>query len=284
MKSIKITIVLTLFMFIACAVQDNARLVELAKNDQSDRKEYNAEIEKNDAERLHEVNKIIQNGELRTSNDFFNAAIVLQHGSQPSDYKKANELAKKAVEIDANNRNAKILIAQSMDRYLLSINKPQIYGTQRKGIGELEYLRDIDTTQISDEERIKLGVQTLKENLDYFNKMHHKKESNILNYTPSDSLIRAYFPEKRADLIGTFEELLSKIKYPKAALENNISGKVLIQYTITAEGNTKNIMVIEGIGYGCDEEAKRIIQDAKFKNYLNQDTERRTRIPFEIQK
>ena len=43
------------------------------------------------------------------------------------------------MEIDANNRIAKMLIAQSMDRYLLSINKPQIYGTQRRKIGELEY-------------------------------------------------------------------------------------------------------------------------------------------------
>ncbi len=283
MKSLKNVIILPLLLFIACATQDNARLVELAKNDQSDRKVYNSEIDKNDAERLREVNEIIQNGGLITSNDFFNAAIILQHGSKPSDYKKANELAKKSVEIDANNRIAKILIAQSMDRYLLSINKPQIFGTQRREIGELEYLQDIDTLKISDEERKKLGIQTLKENLDYFNKIHHKKESNILNYVLSDSLIKVYFPEKRADLIGTFEELLSKIKYPKAALENNISGKVLVQYTITAEGNTKNIMVIEGIGYGCDEEAKRIIHEAKFKNYLNQDTERRTRIPFEIQ-
>lgn len=283
MKSLKNVILLSLFLFIACATQDNTKLVELAKNDQSDRKKYNPEIDKNDSERLREVNKIIQNGGLSTSNDFFNAGIILQHGNKPSNYKKANELAKKAVEIDANNRIAKILIAQSMDRYLLSINKPQIYGTQRKEIGELEYLEDIDTLKISDEERKKLGIQTLKENLDYFNKMHHKKESNILKYIPSDSLIRVYFPEIRADLIGTFEELLSKIKYPKAALENNISGKVLVQYTITAEGNTKNIMVIEGIGYGCDEEAKRIIHEAKFKNHLNRDTERRTRIPFEIQ-
>lgn len=75
---------------------------------------------------------------------------------------------------------------------------------------------------------------------------------------------------------------MSKIQYPKAALKNNITGKVVVEYTITPEGNTKNIMVVEGIGYGCDEEAKRIISIAKFKNYLNRDIERRTPIPFEI--
>ncbi|MHA6247425.1 energy transducer TonB [Pontibacter sp. CAU 1760] len=65
-------------------------------------------------------------------------------------------------------------------------------------------------------------------------------------------------------------------------MENNITGKVLVQYTIDANGNVKDAVVVEGIGYGCDEEALRVIKLAKFKNYMNQDIERRSRVPFEI--
>lgn len=282
MKKFNIFFLLFCLLISSCGVQDNVRLVELAENDQLDRKQNNPKLSKNDSDRLKEVKEIIQSNDLKTSNDYFNAAIILQHGNGPQDYKTANELAIKAVNLDSQNQSAKVLIAQSMDRYLLSINKPQIYGTQRKLLGKLEYLQKIDTLQISDTKRKELGLKTLQENLDYFNKMHQKKEGNILAYIPTDSLIRKYYPEKRADLIGTFDELLSKINYPPEALKNNISGKVLVEYTITSKGDTKNIIVVDGIGYGCDEEAKRIISIAKYKNYLNRDTERRTRIPFEI--
>lgn len=282
MKKYNLIFLLSVLLIISCKVSDNSRLAELAKSDQLDRKRNTPEISKNDRARLKEVKTIISEDTLITSNDYFNAAIVLQHGDEPQDYKTANDLAKKAVEIDEGNQKAKILVAQSMDRYLLSINKPQIYGTQRKLLGELEYMQPIDTLQISDFERKQLGLRTIRETLDFFNKMHQKNESNILNYVPNDSLIRIYYPEKRADLIGTFDELLSNINYPPEALKNNISGKVLVEYIITPEGNTKNILVVDGIGYGCDEEAQRIISIAKYKNYLSRDIERRTRIPFEI--
>ncbi|MDW7693037.1 energy transducer TonB [Flammeovirgaceae bacterium SG7u.111] len=266
----------------SCLAQDNQRLMYLAEQDQSDRKQNNLEVSKNDRTRLNEVKSIFILGGVNTSKDFFNAALIFQHGDNPEDYKKANDLAQKAVELDPENKDARFMIAQSMDRYLLSINKPQIYGTQRRVFGELQYLQSIDTSAVTDDERKELGAYTLNELLRFFNEMHKKSETNILQYVPSDSLYRVYYPEKRADLIGTFDELLSKIEYPDSALENNISGKVLIQYTISPTGETKNIIVVEGIGYGCDEEAKRIMEIAKFKNYLNRDIERRTRIPFEI--
>lgn len=98
----------------------------------------------------------------------------------------------------------------------------------------------------------------------------------------TDSLYRAYYPEKRADMIGTMEQLLEKINYPTDALENNISGTVLVEYTIDKDGNVRDPMVAEGLGYGLDEEAIRIISQAKFKNYLDRDIERRSPILFEL--
>jgi outer membrane biosynthesis protein TonB len=51
-----------------------------------------------------------------------------------------------------------------------------------------------------------------------------------------------------------------KIKYPKAAEENNVSGKVTVEMDVNDSCLLSNPVVIKGIGYGCDEEALRIVK------------------------
>lgn len=270
-------------LFSGCqATKDHPELAALARADQADRVARRPETSANDIGRKKEVYQILAKEELSTSNDYFNAAIVLQHGEEPEDYQQANALAKKAVELNPENTEAKVLIAQSQDRYLVQTNQPQWYGTQRIELGEMEYLYPVDTTAITEQQRAALGVRTLKEWLPYFNEMHGKNAADINAYFLADSLYRAFYPEKRADLIGTLEQLFAKIKYPEEALKNNVTGKVLIEYTIDTDGNVKDAIVAEGLGFGCDEEALRVIQLAKFKNYMQQDIERRTPVPFEI--
>ncbi|WP_170110255.1 energy transducer TonB [Flavilitoribacter nigricans] len=282
-----VSLLTTLWMvctFLQCTIQkDHLQLQSLAESDQKDRIENNPRTSVNDVQRLKEVYHLLDSLELRTANDHFHAAIVLQHGEKPEDFLKANELAQKAVALDPDMADAKTLIAQSMDRYLVNTNRPQHYGTQRTTLGDLDYLHPIDTTAVTDAERRALGVSTLEEKLQYFNKMHRRQETDISAYYVTDSLYHAYYPEVRAELIGTFDELLARIEYPEEALKNDISGKVLVEYTIDKDGSTKDIMVADGIGYGCDEEAKRIISLARYKNFMGQDIQRRTRIPFVIQ-
>lgn len=50
------------------------------------------------------------------------------------------------------------------------------------------------------------------------------------------------------------------LKYPKAALENKIEGKVYLQFEVNNNGKVSKVKVRNGIGYGCDEEAIRIIK------------------------
>jgi TonB family protein len=272
-----------LLLISACQVaKDHERLAQLAFDDQKDRQEKSSKTSVNDYARTEEIYQILSKEELKTSNDFYNAALVLQHGGKSEDFKQANLLAKKAVALNPNNSNAKTLVATSQDRYLESNNKPQWYGTQLIELGDKEYLHPIDTSIITEQDRKDLGVQSLSQLLAYLNKQHHKDEANISAYFVTDSLYRAFYPKVKAEMIGTFEQLLEKIQYPEAALENKIAGKVLVQYTIDANGNVKNAVVVDGIGYGCDEEALRVISLAKFKNYRNQDVERRSSVPFEI--
>ena len=56
------------------------------------------------------------------------------------------------------------------------------------------------------------------------------------------------------------EFILSNIHYPPVALENNISGKVYVKFTVDKEGKITNTELLKGIGGGCDEEAMRILK------------------------
>ena len=55
------------------------------------------------------------------------------------------------------------------------------------------------------------------------------------------------------------------LKYPKEAQENGIKGTVIIRYTINYQGDVIETKVISGIGYGCDEEAQRVVKLLKFQ-------------------
>ena len=54
------------------------------------------------------------------------------------------------------------------------------------------------------------------------------------------------------------------LQYPVEALDNKIEGFVLCKYQINYRGEVIAVKVISGIGYGCDEEATRIIKLFKF--------------------
>ncbi|MBU3677352.1 MAG: energy transducer TonB, partial [Chitinophagaceae bacterium] len=55
-------------------------------------------------------------------------------------------------------------------------------------------------------------------------------------------------------------EYLSKnIKYPKQANENGIQGRVVLSFIVNEDGNITDIKVVRGIGYGCDQEAMRVV-------------------------
>ncbi len=55
------------------------------------------------------------------------------------------------------------------------------------------------------------------------------------------------------------------LKYPKAAIDGKIEGSVKIRYDIDYKGNVIKTKVIKSIGYGCDEEAERLVNMFKFK-------------------
>lgn len=53
--------------------------------------------------------------------------------------------------------------------------------------------------------------------------------------------------------------------YPSEAMAQRIEGIVFIKYDIDYQGNVNNAYVVSALGYGCDEEAIRLVKLLKFK-------------------
>jgi TonB family protein len=63
--------------------------------------------------------------------------------------------------------------------------------------------------------------------------------------------------------------IAANLRYPKAALEAQVEGKVLVEYEIDDNGIVNNPRVLRSLGYGCDEEAMRVVGLLRFKKVKN---------------
>ncbi|MEM9885651.1 MAG: energy transducer TonB [Bacteroidota bacterium] len=75
----------------------------------------------------------------------------------------------------------------------------------------------------------------------------------------------AFIPnvEIRTSFVGGLAQLSQfledNLTYPTLANINAIEGTVLIEFTVAADGSVQKAKVIEGIGFGLDEEALRVV-------------------------
>ena len=70
--------------------------------------------------------------------------------------------------------------------------------------------------------------------------------------------------EQMPELIGGLGELQRKIRYPEIAKKAGVEGRVIVQFVVNEQGAVENPVVVRGIGAGCDEEALRAVQQARF--------------------
>ena len=57
-----------------------------------------------------------------------------------------------------------------------------------------------------------------------------------------------------------YKFLGKNLKYPTAAQRANIQGKVFLSFIVEKDGSITDIETMKGIGFGCDEEAMRIVK------------------------
>ncbi|WP_291399772.1 M56 family metallopeptidase [Daejeonella sp.] len=58
------------------------------------------------------------------------------------------------------------------------------------------------------------------------------------------------------------EYLQANLKYPEEARKNNVTGRVIVSFTILKSGDITDVRVLKGIGSGADEEAIRVLKES----------------------
>lgn len=67
-------------------------------------------------------------------------------------------------------------------------------------------------------------------------------------------------PEFPGGVQALFNYLSKEIRYPQVAIENNVHGTVFVEFVVMSDGSINDVEVKKGVGYGCDEEAVRVIK------------------------
>lgn len=71
--------------------------------------------------------------------------------------------------------------------------------------------------------------------------------------------------DRKPELLGSRDSLQAKIEYPEIARKAGIEGLVIVRFIVNKQGNLENLEVPRKIGGGCDEEALRVAQMARFR-------------------
>lgn len=114
-----------------------------------------------DEQRRARVLELARAGALATAADQFHAAMVLQHGDDPSHFLLAHVLATAAA--ISGHDAGKWLSAAALDRYLQRSGAPQVFGTQFQRPGAAWTLEPLDAELLPDAVRAAFGVPALAE-------------------------------------------------------------------------------------------------------------------------
>ncbi len=68
------------------------------------------------------------------------------------------------------------------------------------------------------------------------------------------------YPEFPGGMAAWAKFIQKNLKYPYAAQESGAQGKVYLNFVVEKDGSITDVNVVKGIGYGCDEEAVRVIK------------------------
>ncbi|HKO61752.1 MAG TPA: hypothetical protein VJV03_11375 [Pyrinomonadaceae bacterium] len=115
---------------------DNAELLRMHNEDQADRSPADGKaidwstVAPRDKARLARTKELYHENQLTTANDYYHAALILQHGTVPEDFLLAHEFCVVAISKGKNDKHTRWLAAASEDRFLMNIGRPQRFGTQ----------------------------------------------------------------------------------------------------------------------------------------------------------
>jgi len=210
------------------------------------------------------------------------AFMVVQHNDLKTQEKYLPLFIKAANEGELDRSVLPLMI----DRVRLGNGQPQLYGTQ---LSEIRNSKKVQIKPIEDEINVNIrrkayGLPPLET---YYKNWDIDYKVPTSNGNPNPKELYASInnqSESKVEAIGGDEGILAKLRYPEKARSNNISGAVTVEFTVDKDGNTKNIVVVEGLGYDCDAEAIRVIRESRYTNPAREESELRMKLPFPYSK
>jgi hypothetical protein len=119
-----------------------------------------ADMAKRDLDRETAVRALLAQGELRSGPDYYFAALIMQHSPNSDGILLAHVLAIKAVA--AGDQDGLWMAAATLDRYLIDLKQPQVFGTQfSHPAGQSATMEPYNRSAVSDKVRVLLHVPTL---------------------------------------------------------------------------------------------------------------------------
>ncbi len=116
-------------------------------------------------------------GGLRTAQDYLRAAYLMQHGPDKDDPRIAHAMASLSWELDPHNKEARWLMAASWDRLMMSMGRPQWYGTQfDKPSEKFPWTLGAVDPRVTDAERATFFVPPLAESRKQLKRLNHASE------------------------------------------------------------------------------------------------------------
>lgn len=68
-------------------------------------------------------------------------------------------------------------------------------------------------------------------------------------------------PEFAGGMQAMYNYITQNLQYPKLAKESGLTGRVILAFVVNADGSISDINIMQGIGFGCDDEAMRVISE-----------------------
>ncbi len=143
---------------------NNREIADLYIADRQDRRDKTAgiltgeQVWARDAQRKALALQLHKDGLLRTKDDLESAAMIFHHGTTADDYRLAFALATAAAAKSENPTEVSWLMAVSLDRWLVSMKRPQWYGSQYETDGKTLSPVDMGAVDAAERRRLRITV------------------------------------------------------------------------------------------------------------------------------
>lgn len=101
--------------------------------------------------------------------------------------------------------------------------------------------------------------------------MKQRSKLNQKKNIPADSSFIIYTRAERAPEYykngeeGLRDFVLAELEYPKLAIEKSVEGTVIVEFVVETNGYVTGILLKQGVGAGCAEEALRLVKNTKWQ-------------------